>query len=63
MKYFQNSLCVEALEANPRAFVVLATNYCKKKKKKRVSPIMKYTNADCTDSISQSVLERQHSHN
>lgn len=32
-------------------------------KKKRVSPIMKYTNADCTDSISQSVLERQHSHN
>lgn len=37
MKYFQNSLCVEALEANPRAFVVLATNYCKKKKKKKKS--------------------------
>lgn len=59
MKYFQNSLYVQALEANPRAFLLLATNYCKKK----VSPIMKYTNADCTDSISQSVLERQHSHN
>lgn len=38
MKYFQNSLCVEALEANPRAFVVLATNYCKKKKKKKEFP-------------------------
>lgn len=59
MKYFQNSLCVETLEANPRAFLLLATNY----HKKRISPIMKYTNTGCTDSISQSVLERQHSHN
>lgn len=30
MKYFQNSLCVETLEANPRAFLLLPTNYHKK---------------------------------
>lgn len=46
----------------PQSFHTFS-NYFKKKKKKRVSSIMKYTNADCTDSISQSVLERQHSHN
>lgn len=31
-EYFQNSLCMEALGANPRAFLLLATNYWKKEK-------------------------------
>lgn len=44
----------------PQSFLTFSNQLLQKK---RVSPIMKYTNADCTDSISQSVLERQHSHN